>query len=627
MLLGSALMVGQAPAGASGPAHSLVVEGDHFALDGKPFQIISGELHYARIPRAYWRQRIQMAKAMGLNTIATYVFWNVHEPRPGEFDFQGQNDLVAFLKLIQEEHMYVLLRAGPYDCAEWEFGGFPAWLLKDPKMSTALRTRDPAFMVPAERFIRRLAQEVGPLQIGNGGPIIATQIENEYGNFSNDHAYMKQWHDIFVSAGFTKSLLYTVDPSKALTNGQIEGVYSGVNFGTGRAQPGLAALASVRPGQPLFASEYWPGWFDLWGHPHETRPVAPQVADLDYILSHGASVNIYMVHGGTSFGLMAGASKSTGQYRGNVPSYDYDAPIDEAGHPAPKFYAFRDVILKNTHQPASPLPTIALVITVPAFKLRTYTSLWDHLPAPVTAPKPLTMEQLDQAYGYVLYRKQVGASSTPQLLKLADLQDFALVYLDGKQLGTLDRHYLQDSLTLPPHQAAQLDILVENTGRLNSTKLMRLERKGITGVSLGSDELTGWRMYSLPMKEAPAASSAAQTTAGPLYESGRFTLRQVGDTFLDVGALGKGVIWINGHPLGRFWNIGPQRTLYVPGPWLRKGNNEVTILELLPTQPAPEVAGLDKAILDAPTPAYATDPERKKGPAADAEFGPKLAKP
>ncbi len=613
---------------AQAPAHNFVVQGDHFELDGKPFEVIAGEMHYARIPRAYWRQRIQMAKAMGLNTIATYVFWNVHEPRPGQFDFSGQNDLVTFLKIAQEEHMYVLLRAGPYDCAEWEFGGFPAWLLKDPKMSTALRTSDPAFMVPAERFLRRLAQEVAPLQIGNGGPILATQIENEYGNFGSDHAYMAHWRDIFVSAGFTRSLLYTVDPSKALANGDIPGVYSGVNFGTGRAEAGLAALERSRPGQPLFATEYWPGWFDLWGHPHETRPIAPQIADLEYMLSHHASLNIYMVHGGTSFGLMAGASQSTGAYRGNVTSYDYDAPIDEAGHPTPKFYAYRDVILKYTHQPAQPVPAVAPVVTVAPFPVVYGASLWDTLPAPVQNAQPQTMEQLDQAYGYVLYRKQLPATQTAEALQLTDLRDFALIYLHGRLVGTLDRHYKQDSLTLPAHAAARLDILVENTGRLNSTKQMRFERKGITGANLAGAPVTDWAMYSIPADKPPAAGKPGLAAAPPpRYASATFQLKEVGDMFLDVGALGKGVIWINGHPLGRFWNIGPQRTLYVPGPWLKRGKNEVTLLELLPQTPTPQLAGLAKPILDAPTPGYATDPERKKPEPADAEFGPKLAKP
>jgi beta-galactosidase len=624
-ILASAAAVAQQPA----PAHSFAVDGDHFVLDGKPFQVIAGEMHYERIPREYWRARMEMAKAMGVNTIATYVFWNMHEPRPGVYDFSGNNDLVAFLKLAQAEHLYVLLRAGPYSCAEWEFGGFPAWLLKDPTMSTALRSNDPAFIVPAKRWIKRLGQEVGSLQIGNGGPIIATQIENEYGNFSNDHAYMAHMRDIFVEAGFTKSLLYTVDPSKALANGEIPGIYSGVNFGTGNAEQGLRALEASRPGQPLFATEYWPGWFDLWGHPHQTRPIAPQLEDLNYILGHGASINIYMIHGGTSFGMMAGASQSTGAYRGNVTSYDYDAPIDEAGHPTPKFYAYRDVILKYTHEKPLPVPAVPPVIAVPQFTLTQSASLWDHLPKPIQSEQPLTMEQVDQAYGYILYRKQMPAALHNAQLHLDTMQDFALVYLDGRLVGTLDRHYHQETIALSTDGPARLDILVENTGRLNSTKWMRNERKGIRGAELDGAPLTGWQIYSLPMGEAPRVSGQMPATSTPVphFAGGSFKLTRIGDKFLDVRGLGKGLIWINGHALGRFWDIGPQGTLYVPGPWLKKGRNDVVIFELLKDDPTPKLTGLTTPILDAPTPSYENDLERKKKPAADAEFGPKLAAP
>ncbi len=613
---------------------SFKVVGDHFELNGKPYLMVSGEMHYARIPREYWRARMEMAKAMGLNTLATYVFWNVHEPKPGVYDFSGNNDLVAFLKLAQEEHLYVLLRAGPYSCAEWEFGGFPAWLLKDPKMSTALRANDPAFMAPASRWIKRLGQEVAPLQIENGGPVIATQIENEYGNFSNDHAYMAAMKDIFVEAGFTKSLLYTVDPSKSLAQGEIPGIYSGVNFGTGHAEQGLDALEKERPGQPLFATEYWPGWFDLWGHPHETRPVEPQLEDLETMFQRGSSVNIYMVHGGTSFGMMAGASQSTGAYRGNVTSYDYDAPIDEAGHPTAKFTAYRDVILKYTHAKQLPVPETAPVIAVPEFTLKAGASLWDVLPAPIKSEQPLTMEQVDQSYGYILYRKQLPAA-VHDTLKLDHLYDFATVYLDGKQVGTLDRHYHQDSMALETSGPARLDVLVENTGRLNSTKWMRDERKGMRGAVLGSQALVGWEIYSLPMGSSELASqrvsklagAAADVVAGPHFASGSFEVKSVGDTFLDVSSLSKGLIWINGHALGRFWNIGPQETLYVPGPWLKKGRNEVTVFEMLPGAAAPKLVGRDKPILDGPTPGYENDPERKKKDSGDGEFGAKRAAP
>jgi len=610
---------------------SFVVEGDHFLLNGKEVQILSGEMHYSRIPRAYWKPRMEMAKAMGLNTIATYVFWNVHEPRPGVYDFAGDNDLAAFVKLAQEEHLNVLLRAGPYSCAEWEFGGFPAWLLADPKMGTALRTNDDAFMMPVERWIKRLAQEVGGLQIERGGPIIAVQIENEYGNFSNDHTYMQHMKDIFVEAGFDKALLYTVDPSRGLASGEIDGIFSGVNFGTGNAERAFTALEKARPGQPLFATEYWPGWFDLWGHPHETRPIAPQLADLDYILRHKGSVNIYMFHGGTSFGMMAGASQSTGSYRGNVTSYDYDAPLDEAGHPTPKFFAYRDLILKYTGEPALPVPAVAPVIAIPEFALSASTPLWEHLPKPVVSEQPLTMEQIGQDYGYILYRKELSAPVHGETLHLDQMQDFALVYLDGKLIGTLDRHYHQDTIALNSDGPSRLDILVENTGRLNSTKFMRDERKGIRAASLDGMPLTGWQIYTLPMRSAWIADitrsrsrGAATPGAAPTFASGSFNLNETGDSFLDVRGLGKGLVWINGHALGRFWKIGPQGTLYVPAPWLIKGTNHVAIFEVLGSSPAPKLAGLLHPILDMPTPGYESDPEHKKKPDADAEFAPSI---
>lgn len=603
--------------------HSFKVVGNHFELDGKPFEVLSGEIHYARVPRAYWRDRIRMARAMGLNTIATYVFWNVHEPRPGVYDFSGQYDLAAFIKTVQQEHMYVLLRAGPYSCAEWEFGGFPAWLLADPRMGTALRSDDPAYMVPVERWMKRLAQETVPLQIGLGGPILAVQIENEYGNFGGDHAYLDHLHQIFLDDGFTHSLLYTVDPSKALGRGQIDGVYSGVNFGTGRAGAALDILERSRPEQPLFATGYWPGWFDLWGHPHETRPIGPQLADLDTILTRGASLNLYMVHGGTSFGFMAGASESTGAYRGNVTSYDYDAPIDEAGHPTQKFFAYRDVILKHTHQKPLPVPPVPAVITVPTFTLTRTESLWDKLPAPVASDEPKTMEQIGQAYGLILYRTRLKQAARDATLTLEHMQDFAVVYVDGKQIGTLDRHYHQDHLVLSAPAGAQLDILVENMGRLNSTKRMRDETKGIHDALLDGQPLRGWEIYPLPMDPAPQVDASAKAfAAGPHFAEGSFELKKVGDTFLDTRALGMGAVWINGRALGRFWDIGPQATLYVPGVWLKKGKNDVVIFELLKGDPQPKLAALAKPILDAPTRGYASDPEHQRKPKPTDEFAP-----
>ncbi len=598
------------------------IVGDHFERNGMPIEVLAGEIHYARVPREYWKARMEMAKAMGLNTIATYVFWNVHEPRPGVYDFSGNYDLAAFIRLAQEEHLNVLLRAGPYSCAEWEFGGFPSWLLADPKMSKALRTNDDAFMIPVERWINRLAKEVAPLQVERGGPIIAVQVENEYGNFSNDSRYMEHMKETFVRAGFTGAMLYTVDPSKSLAAGELPGVFSGVNFGTGGAERGLTALAKERPGQPLFATEYWPGWFDHWGHPHETRPIDAQVADLNYILSHKASVNIYMFHGGTSFGFMSGASWTGGDYLPDVTSYDYDAPLDEAGHPTPKFYAYRKVFAMYANGPLPPVPATPRVIQIAPFAADRASSLWEHLSSPVKSENPLTMEALGQSYGYILYRKILrGALAGP--LVLDEVHDYALVYLDGNLVGTIDRRLKQDHVDLKAARGARLDILVENSGRINSTKMMRGEVKGIThSVSIAGVPLTGWENYSLPMEDAGGMRPSARRgreekleASGPHFLFARVKIAQPGDVFLDVRALGKGALWINGHAIGRFWNEGPQKTLFVPGPWLHSGNNEVVIFDLFhAANGRPMLAGLAQPILNASVPNIEQTAKSANGP-------------
>jgi beta-galactosidase len=584
--------------------HVFGIEGDHFVLDGKPFKILSGELHYARIPREYWRQRLRMAKAMGLNTVATYVFWNVHEPQPGVFDFQGNADLAAFVHMAQEENLYVLLRAGPYSCAEWDLGGFPAWLLKTPEMQKALRSNDGAFMQAAERWLMRLGQEVASLQIGRGGPILATQMENEYGNFGSDQAYLAHLRDIFIRAGFTDSLLYTADNWRNIARGILPGVYAATNFGIRNHEKGMAALAQLRPGAPVFVSEYWPGWFDHWGHPHETRPVAPQIEDLEYILQHGAGVNIYMFHGGTSFGFMSGSSWTDNKFLPDVTSYDYDAPLDEAGHPTPKYFAYREVLARYRTAPLPPVPEPPPVVTVPDFALEQSSSLWKNLPQPVESEYPQPMEHLDQSYGYILYRTHVSGPQSGAL-ELDDLHDYAQIYRDGTLVGTIDRRLGQSSLPLTTTAASsQLDILVENSGRINSQSIMRNEIKGITRqVLLDGKPLRGWQIFCLPLSNMHKIQyhSGSAPEPGPAFFRGFVEINSIGDVFLDVRALGKGAIWINGHALGRFWNLGPQQTLYVPGPWLRKGKNEVVVFDLFGSRGAglPHLGALARPILDA----------------------------
>jgi beta-galactosidase len=577
--------------------HTFKAESGQFTVDGKPFQVISGEIHYARIPRAYWRDRMRMAKAMGLNTITTYVFWNVHEPRPGEYDFSGNNDLAEFIRIAQQEGLYVILRPGPYACAEWEFGGFPSWLLKDH--STVVRSSDPKFIEPARRWILRLGKETSRLQIGNGGPIILVQVENEYGSFDKDHAYMEQVHQMLVDAGFTKSQLYTADGPEQVPNGSLPELPAAINFGPGESQKGFETLRKLRPNGPFMNSEYWDGWFDHWGAKHASTDAKQQAADLDWTLRQGYSISLYMFHGGTSFGWMNGANSNGKNYEPDVTSYDYDSPLDESGRPTAKYFLFRDTIAKATGKTPPPVPSVAPTIAVPSFTLTQSASLWGNLPKPTHNGQLLSMEDLDQSYGYILYRKNISGPINGDLV-LDQLHDYAKIYIDGKLVGTLDRRLNQHSLPLniTAHNA-RLDILIENTGRVNFTKVIWGERKGITKeVTLAGKALTGWDIYPLSMLMPQSLQYSDALCTGACFYRATFKVDKTADTFLDTSAFTKGQVWLNGHALGRIWNIGPQKTLYVPGPWLKQGENEVLVFDL-EGAPGRNLQGLDHPILNA----------------------------
>jgi beta-galactosidase len=578
--------------------HAFTVQGDHFALDGKPFRVISGEMHYPRIPRAYWRARLRMAKAMGLNTITTYVFWNEHESKPGIYDFSGNNDVAEFVREAQQEGLYVILRPGPYVCAEWEWGGYPSWLLKDH--SVVVRSSDPKFMGPAARWIARLGQELAPLQIGNGGPIILTQVENEYGSYGKDHSYMEQIHKALVDAGFTKSQLYTADGPEEVPDGSLSELPVGINFGgtgVGAAQEAFATLKKLRPNGPFFNSEYWAGWFDHWGGKHAHTSAEDEAANLDWMLRQGYSVSIYMFHGGTSFGWMNGANIDQGMYGPDVTSYDYDSPLDESGRPTAKYFTFRDVIAKATGITPTPLPEVAAPIGVPPVTMVETASLWSNLPKPIHSEQVLSMEDVDQSCGYILYRTKLKETASGELM-LDELHSYAQVYLDGKLVGTLDRRLKQDRLELPATTGnARLDILVENTGRVNFGRAIGGERAGITKqVSLNGMPLLGWEIFSLPMTAVDKLHYSTRSCEGACFYRGNFDLAAVGDTFLDTSQFTKGEFWLNGQALGRIWNIGPQRTLYAPGPWLKKGRNEVVVFDLSGKMGA-TVRGLEKPVL------------------------------
>ena len=560
-------------------SHFFQADNGKFLLDGKPFQIISGEMHYPRIPRAYWRARFRMAKAMGLNTITTYVFWNEHEQQPGVYDFSGQRDIAEFIREAQSEGLYVILRPGPYVCAEWEWGGYPAWLLK--QHGIVVRSSDPKFMQPARRWLLRLGEELAPLQIGNGGPIIAVQVENEYGSFGNDHEFMEQIHRDLVDAGFTKAMLYTADGPEQVPNGSLPELPAVVNFAPGGAKHAFETLHKLRPTGPIMAGEWWDGWFDFWGGPHHTTNAKAEAAELSWIISQGDSISIYMFHGGTNFGWMNGANMDNTPYRPDVTSYDYDAALDESGRPTPKYFLFRDAIAKATGKTPPPVPDVAAPIALPPVQFSESASLWTSLPKSVESAEPLTMEDLDQAYGYILYRTTIPSTVSGDLV-LDELHDYALIYADGKLIGTLDRRLEQNTLHVNlTRPNTRLDILVENTGRVNFTKAIRGERQGITHqVTLAGNPLTGWQIYSLPMDHPDTLPFHAANCTGACFYRGKLQVDHPGDTFLDTSSFTKGFVWVNGRPLGRIWNIGPQKTLYLPGPWLHKGANDVIVFDL-----------------------------------------------
>ncbi len=540
-------------------------------------------MHYTRIPRAYWRDRFRMARAMGLNTITTYVFWNVHEPRPGVFDFSGQNDVAEYIREAQEEGLHVILRPGPYVCAEWDLGGFPSWLLKD--RSLILRSQDPKYLAAAEQWFTRLGKEIHPLLLRNGGPIIAIQVENEYGSFGNDHAYMEAVKDMLVRSRMDAPVLYTADGPEEIPNGSLPELPAVINFGAGDAEKSFVILHLIRPNGPSMTGEYWDGWFDHWGEPHHVTDGKREAAELEWMLKQGYSVSLYMFHGGTSFGWMNGANSNGRDYQPDTTSYDYDSPLDEHGAPRPKFFLFRDAIARATGQTPPPLPP---AIPTHSFAMSPHlesASLWSNLPAPTVSGKLLTMEDLGQSYGYILYRTRLRARESGELA-IDGLHDYAQVYIDRKLVGALDRRLNTSRLTLPPiAKDSTLDILVENTGRVNFTKVIRGERKGIKGgVTIAGREPDQWQIYSLPMDNVSKLAFTAATCTGPCFYRTELIADSPADTFLDTSSLHKGFVWVNSRPLGRFWDIGPQFSLYLPGPWMKQGANKVVFFDLRPSE-------------------------------------------
>jgi beta-galactosidase len=595
-----ALLLSQCDLTAQVLKHSFALSEKDFLLNGKPFQIIAGEMHFARIPRPYWRHRLQMAKAMGLNTIATYVFWNYHEPLPGKFDFSTDNhDIATFIRMAKEEGLWVIVRPGPYACAEWEFGGYPWWLLKERDL--LVRSKDPRFLSAAGRYLKALGNEIAPLQVTNGGPILMVQVENEYGSYGNDKEFMGKTRDMIVAAGFDVPL-FTADGPYQCKAGYLPGVLPAIN---GEEDPKALrdTVNKYNSGKgPYFIPEFYPGWLDSWGEKHSVVPVQSFLGKYDTLLAEGASVSLYMFHGGTTFGFMNGANYNKQWPILPQPStYDYDAPLDEAGRPTPKYVAMREVIAKHLG-PEVKIPEVPQVnknIPVPAFKLTEATNLYAIMGKPAVSDTLLSMEDVNQGYGYILYRTTVK-NPVKGLLKIRGLRDYALIYINKVRVAVLDRRLGQDSVQIDiTTPNSSVDIFVENLGRINYGKQMTENRKGITGsVMLGGEELRQWRIHSLPMDHMANQNFSGNVIDGmPVLRKGTFTLEETGDTFLDMRPWGKGCVWINGHNIGRYWFIGAQQTLYVPAPWLRKGKNEVVVFEQL-NSAQETLEGLTTPIID-----------------------------
>ncbi len=564
-----------------------------FMLNGKPFQIRAGEMHPQRIPRAYWKHRIRMAKAMGLNTIAFYVFWNDLEQPDGTFDVKtGNRDIAAFLQTCQEEGMWVLFRPGPYVCGEWDLGGLPAYLLKKPNAKIRT-TEDADFMKAQKRYLDVMAKVAEPYLAKNGGPILMTQLENEYGSYQRkDRRYMEWLLDYWTKKGFGP--FYTSDGAGEhyLRGVVLPGVAVGLDPGVNDGAWNVAAKCN--PGVPAFSSETYPGWLRHWGEGN-WQPTPGIVNNVKWFMEKGRSFGLFVVHGGTNFGLTAGANNGgPGQYQPDLTSYDYGAPIDEQGRPNEFYEPIRKEILaklpKEAKVPEQPAEIPSMEI--PPFTPQYHAGLWDQIPKAFekTFSSPPWFEQWGQNQGMAIYQTTIPAGDAADL-KFERANDYAMVYVDGVHIGILDRGTGKKSLQIPKRdKQARLDILVEAMGHINFTIGMESDRKGLSGkVTLGDKELKNWKVSPFPLQKLPSVKAVAKKDTG---RKGAFfraiiDIDQPQDTFLDMSKYTKGYLWVNGHNMGRYWNIGPQLRLYVPATVLKPGKNQIDILDLVETIPQP----------------------------------------
>ena len=571
------------PESNDGARHVFSTNQENFLMDGKPVKIISGEMHYPRVPRQHWKDRFQRIKAMGMNTVCTYLFWNVHEPEPGKWDFSGNLDFVEFIKEAQKAGLWVIVRPGPYVCAEWEFGGFPGWLLKDEDLK--VRSQDPRFLEPAMAYLKKVCSMLEPLQITKGGPIIMAQVENEYGSYGSDKDYVKKHLDV-IRKELPGVVPFTSDGPNdwMIKNGTLPGVVPAMNFGGG-AKGAFANLEKHKGKTPRINGEFWVGWFDHWGKPKNGGSTEGFNRDLKWMLENNVSPNLFMAHGGTSFGFMNGANWE-GAYTPDVTNYDYGAPISENGTLTDRYRTFRQTI-QDYYGDTSKLPEPPAqpeMMELPPITFTETAGMFSRLPQPVIRKEPVHMEALGQSLGFILYRTKVNGPVKGEL-KMNNMQDRAIVYVDGKRQGAADRRYKQDSCDIViPSGLHTVDIFVENMGRINFGGQIQGERKGIRGpITLDGKKLENFLIYNFPCKGVELIPFSGKKPAGdqPVFHRGYFNVSNPKDTYLDMrDGWKKGVVWVNGRNLGRFWFIGSQQALYCPGEYLKPGKNEIVVLDV-----------------------------------------------
>lgn len=579
-------------AGFAQQRHTFSLGTDDFLLDGKPFQIISGEVHPARIPREYWRHRVQMVKAMGCNTVSAYMFWNHHEVSPGIFDFKtGNRDIAEFIRICQEEGMWVIIRPGPYVCAEWDFGGLPTYLLKIPDIK--VRGMDARYMEPVRHYVANMAEQIAPLQITNGGPLLMIQVENEYGSYGNDKEYLLTLRDMWVRNGINVPFFTGDGPTAYMLDaGTIPGAAIGLDSGSNERD--FEQGKKQNPNVPVFSSETYPGWLTHWGEKWAKPDTNSLKKEIEFLLKNKKSFNFYVIHGGTNFGFTAGANASSPvSYQPDLTSYDYDAPIDEQGRATPKYHMLRNLIKQYVSYKVPEIPAPIPVITIPAIQMKKAWNLWNYSLPSINTVQPQPFENFDQNQGLAIYKtKLIGHKSGR--LKIWEPHDYALVFLNGQFIDTVYRDGGRWEVTLPKTDVDTplLEIVVEGMGHINFAQFM-IDRKGITDrVTLNGMTLMNWETTLLPLDEEfmrtqkPDMNEKVAADKLCNFFTGSFNLTEVGDTYFDMSKFTKGVVYVNGHNLGRFWNIGPQQRLYCPASWLKKGKNEIIVFDLHQMQEA-----------------------------------------